>query len=1628
MAKRKKLLLVITGSLFGLLVILMCAGLLIVRTQWFSDFVRAKIIASLEDSTGGRVEIQSFRFEPGQLTARIDGLVIHGTEPAGVNPLATIAHIELKLKLFSSLRKAVDLAYLGIDEPQVNLIVNSDGSTNIPNPKVKSPPSSESPVETVVDLAVGAFRIDHGSISYSQKTTPLALQGDNLRVLLQFNPLNQTYIGNIAIAPLRVSEGANPPLAVRVDLPLTLERDAARLTNSRLTTDSSEISFDASLYNLKAPKLKARVHAKLSLAEMQRSFNFPIASGLSGIPTFVTADLDGGFDQTTKVTALRTFNIGLGKSTFSAFGDLNPSTGQTIQFNSDLVLTELGQLFKLSTPRVAGNLLVKGSARLDSKQNYFVNGNLASQNLAVQNGTSGLSAVSLSAPFNVNSAEITLNPLRVSALGGVLSAKILVQQLRRLTVEGDLRDFSLNAIATAAAGQPIGYGGLIAGTVNAASDLQAKGNAGLLLNARLSISPRNGGIPVKGRIEADYEPQDGLVKVQNSHITLPSSRLTVSGSLNKQINLQLTSRNLNDFLPVANFDSKKPRQSLPITLKNGVANLDSQIQGDLTSPRITAHAAVTNFVARDSFFNQLSFNLSASPAGAKLQNGLLSRNTEQSVFDGSIGLIKWKPVGHSPLAANVTIRNAGLGDLLALGGAGDFQATGDVNSEIHVYGTYGDPLGYATLQILHGSAYGQPFDHLQSRVNLSHDLVSLDNLSVSAAKGTLTASGFFRHPGDDIMSGHLETHVRSNGIQLAAVSPLQQQSPGSAGAIQLSADAAGDLSHKGTETELKLFSIEANLSATNLRVRNQNAGSLTAIAHTTSGAVTYNVKSDFAGSDVHLDGHTSLTSGYVTEARASIRSLPLANVLEITGQGDVPVAGMLTADATLAGTLQAPDIKVDLDLSKANIYQEPIDSLTAKVRYTNSLAEISSFKLQAPAGDVNLTARYNHLSDIKNGSLELRLDSGNIDIAKIKHAQLAEPGVAGTVHVEADVAANIVDKNGAPQVQVVALNTDDSAKGLRVANRQLGGLDISARTSQSQVTFQVDSDIAQSKIHASGQSQLIAGYPTRAELSFANLRYKNIAPFLSSDDSTAPSFDALVEGNASVNGPILNVNGLLARLELSHLEINTSARASTAEATANKTVGVQNEGPIVVSLNKSVAKVEQFHIRGSDTSIDVLGAIDLHNSANPLQLKVAGNADLGILQNINRNFYSSGKVALNANIGGSFTQPLLNGQVEVHNANVNYSDSPNGLANGNGVILLQGTTALVQNLTGESGGGKIALSGFVGLSPKTVVYNLHAKGTNVRTRYSGVSITSSAAVDLTGNSRRSLLSGTVTIKRVAYSSSSDVGSLLNSAASPPSIDTTPSPLLEAIKLDIRVSTSSDVRIVSTYVDKLDLKSALTVRGTVAQPGIVGFINVTDGQLAFFGNTYTVNRGVINFYDPSAIRPELDLSLETIAQSVDVVLGVTGPINNMKLSYRSDPPLTFEQIVQLLATNTTPNDPTIAAHQPTPPQQSMTQMGESAVLGQAVASPLASRVQRVFGLSQFKIDPSVAGSNGQPTARVTLQQKIASNITFTYITDVTQSNSEIIRIEWDLNSKTSAVALRDYNGNVSVELFYKFQVR
>ena len=99
------------------------------------------------------------------------------------------------------------------------------------------------------------------------------------------------------------------------------------------------------------------------------------------------------------------------------------------------------------------------------------------------------------------------------------------------------------------------------------------------------------------------------------------------------------------------------------------------------------------------------------------------------------------------------------------------------------------------------------------------------------------------------------------------------------------------------------------------------------------------------------------------------------------------------------------------------------------------------------------------------------------------------------------------------------------------------------------------------------------------------------------------------------------------------------------------------------------------------------------------------------------------------------------GRLQFQNAAFSLSDFPNGISNANGVILLtnnlRGATrenrGTIQSFTGETGGGKIQLSGFGAYNNAEAVFQLHASAEQVRVRYpEGVSTVANASLDLTG--------------------------------------------------------------------------------------------------------------------------------------------------------------------------------------------------------------------------------------------------------------------------------------------------------
>src|SRR5690349_5439525 len=71
MSRPARIALWIGGGLLALIVVAFVATILVVRTDWFRNYVREKIIAYAESATGGTVEIASFGFDWTHLRADV---------------------------------------------------------------------------------------------------------------------------------------------------------------------------------------------------------------------------------------------------------------------------------------------------------------------------------------------------------------------------------------------------------------------------------------------------------------------------------------------------------------------------------------------------------------------------------------------------------------------------------------------------------------------------------------------------------------------------------------------------------------------------------------------------------------------------------------------------------------------------------------------------------------------------------------------------------------------------------------------------------------------------------------------------------------------------------------------------------------------------------------------------------------------------------------------------------------------------------------------------------------------------------------------------------------------------------------------------------------------------------------------------------------------------------------------------------------------------------------------------------------------------------------------------------------------------------------------------------------------
>ena len=758
--------------------------------------------------------------------------------------------------------------------------------------------------------------------------------------------------------------------------------------------------------------------------------------------------------------------------------------------------------------------------------------------------------------------------------------------------------------------------------------------------------------------------------------------------------------------------------------------------------------------------------------------------------------------------------------------------------------------------------------------------------------------------------------------------------------------------------------------------------------------------------------------GGTLAASLSLRGAAIHDLLALAGRENLPASGDLSASAQVSGSIAAPLIKADVSVSKGSLYGEAFDRLTAHINCRDAQVVVADAQLSAAADQLKLNATYTHPpDDFQNGRLMFEAASNRM---QLDHLQFAHQiSAAGSVQLTAKGSANI-SAGSQTAFRLDDLTADVSGTDIQLQQRSVGAVHLTAATHGSQLTAHLESAVANSAITADGQWSLANDYPGTAQMSFTKLDLASLRSWVA-PSAPALQFAGSVQGKMAISGPALKPEAWTATVDIPQLEI--SPLPGNIVHGNPQAMTLRNQGPIRLAMQNSVLRVESARLVAQDSDVTLTGTMALKEK-NSLDFRLKGNVDLAVLENFNDELISSGKLVVDAGLRGPLTQPQINGRVQLQNADLNVSTLPNGLSNANGVIVFSGDRATIQNLTAESGGGKVTLTGFASYARGQGDLRIDLAARGVRIRYpEGVSTVANADLTWTGTSQRNLVSGKITILRTGFNPRTDIASILATSAQPVRTYARPAGLLGGMNLDIQIETSPNVRVQSALAQQIQAEANLRLRGTATNPALLGRINITQGQLTFFGNKYNINQGSISFFNPVKVEPIVNIDLQTRERGIDVTLTVAGPMNKLNVTYRSDPPLQFSDIVALLATGRAPiSNPSTAARE-TSAAQGWQQMGASALVSQAIANPISGRLERFFGISRIKIDPTLTGLTN-PQARLTIEQQVTPEITFTYITDVAQANPQVIRIEWSINRQWSAVALRDENGLFGMDLYYK----
>lgn len=946
----------------GVIAVIMVGLALYVHSGHFHDLVRNKIVAQLEDATGGRVELKRFSWRLFQLEFVAEDLTIHGLEPPTEKPYAHIDHLKVRVKIISLLGREIGLNYVQASRPQLHIMVNADGSTNQPTPKITKR-TGRSPLDQVFDLAIDRLEVSDGELLWNDRKVPLDFLASNVSVGMSFDAVKQLYLAEVSVGNAVAKYGKGKPLPMNAELVLELSRKDAEIKKLKLATPSSRLEASGRITNLQDPSVTLVYKVSADLAELARAAAMPeVERGLLDVEGSGTAsanDFQSKGRLVLKNAAVHNDSVNV----------------RDVTMASPFTLTKQ----KIVLPGIVGQLLggtVKGSATVDQ----------------------WLSASNARTEQQRGHAELTIAGIDVYRVAAATSSKSL--PLQRLNAVG-----STNGKAIVAwRGSP----------ANAVADLD------LTVTPPANLSA--GQLPVSAKLQGTLNLATQSLEIRSGTFRTRGLQLQTTGGMGSESNelkVQLRATSLSELEPLLAAMGTSTR--IPVELK-GEASFNGTLRGKLTAPQLRGHLQVSNFdlllastgdkpkAPRRVHWDSLGVDVDYTRAAVSLQNGLLKRGTAQIAFAGGTTLHKGSFEEKSVFRASANITDAQLADVQSLAGY-NYPVTGTLNARVSAQGTKTNMRGGAQLDVANGTIYGEPFKDFRADVALAGQDVQLRSASLRQNGATLTGQGAYNL---QAKSFRLEAHGRN--FDLAHIQKLQSPR------LSLAGKGSFDMTAAGT---VEQPTVQAKLSIQDMIANGEQIGDINAEAITRGRELHLTARSQLDKASLSVDGKAQLTGNFPGSMVVHFENLDFDPVLRAFLENRVTGHSSMSGRMEINGPFKQPKlltVKGSIREISAQIEKITLtNSGPVEFTYANEVARLQRFHLRGEGTDIDATGTVS-LADQKididaKGDVNLKLvegfypdlmSYGSVNMALQIGGTIKKPVPVGTITIQ-NAGVSIID-------------------------------------------------------------------------------------------------------------------------------------------------------------------------------------------------------------------------------------------------------------------------------------------------------------------------------------------------------------------------------------------------------------------------------------------------------------------------------------------------------------------------------------------------------------------------------------------------------------------------------------------